>query len=226
MVAELQARMPFGLSNAFCLARLNTAYRKIMQKTAFTFDRQTVSTTMGIGLLTFQLPTDFDTGSDATLMQFYPATNGYMPIPYLSPDKFASQKSIVTPGIVGLFSAWTFWGTTSPTTAEVGPPDAANGVAQTTFALTYYRKPIAPLTEGPAIYYPTPDAFDDLIVDFAESQVRELYGWEGADYKMKLAMENLQALVDRYRGTKRDMPGLTDAIRQGQETQNARAMGE
>ncbi len=73
------------------------------------------------------------------------------------------------------------------------------------------------------VYFPSPDAFDDTIVDLAEAEVKRLYQfsmWADAQGK---AQNSALLLLDKYRSPKLEMAGLQETAKETQESQLRKA---
>ena len=223
MVNFLAAKLPYGIATQFFQDRLNEAYRWIEQQGPYIFDLKTATITFNASTVTSSLPSDFNEGAEAALIN--PSTGtSQMQIPYRPVDEFEREKVFTpSPALNSIFSAWTFYGVTVPRTIEIAPA-AAMPSSPITMTLIYHGIPNLVLTTG-ANYYTTPDEFDDLIVLRAESEVRKIYGFQFAMESRKEAEDMAAKLLDRYRSTKEALAGMVDQVRNTKEIQAKQVVG-
>src|SRR6266568_3349047 len=67
MIAQLQARIPMGLSSAYCMQELNKAWRWLEQQGAFVWNVRSTTVAVPLNGTTFPLPGDVDMGKDMLL---------------------------------------------------------------------------------------------------------------------------------------------------------------
>lgn len=237
MVAECQRRVPIQLTNAFWMRKLNEAYRWISQKGNFIWTVKYASPAISvpIGNSGFQLPTDCDTGKPMWLagpMSNALATQlGVMKtlIPYKPWDESLDQQYAEVTAPPGLYSCWTFSYdpiTGSPPAytywyrATLYPASAAptGGTGAFNF-LFYYHMDVASaeLAESATVFFPTPNSFDNLLIELAEAEVRRIYGLAGWDIIQKRAESAIVTLLDSYRSTKNLLNGMIDQQKQANE---------
>lgn len=221
MVVELQKRCPFGPDSPTCLGKLNNAFRWIDQNGP-TVWRLTYSVlVVGAGATNVNLPADFDPSKP---MYMSGGPSWRLQIPFKPWDKFLQlQTTGGSPmgAAVGMFSAWSWAAnmTGSPAvysyTAYFFPTTGAPA-APTNFPFIYHRLTPPPLTSGPTTYYPTPDAYDDVIVDLAEAELKRQYqivGWEMAQKRGETALMRLAA------GTRSSKEVVAELMEQSKQTQ-------
>ena len=71
--------------------------------------------------------------------------------------------------------------------------------------------------DSASVYFPTPNSFDNLIIELAEAEARRIYGLAGWDIIQKRAESAIVNLLDSYRSTKNVLAGLTDQQKQVSE---------
>ena len=59
----------------------------------------------------------------------------------------------------------------------------------------------AELTAGASTYFPTPDEFDDLIVDMADARIRQIYNMTRWAEMLQLSQAQVVKMLDQYRST-------------------------
>ena len=216
MITELQARIPINLDSIFCLMRLNSAYRWMDTQGSFIWNFIKGSLSLLTNTLAVVLPTtagsSYDPGRAAVM---YGA--GFR-LNYIPPEDWALQRP--SSGISGgPFSAWTVYcvPATPAYWAIFAPDSAMNTTGATAFDFYYHRMTPAPLTSGASIYFPTPDCFDDLIVDMAEAETRRLYSLAGWEQIQQKATASAVLLLDQYRTTTESISGLTDSLKRREE---------
>jgi hypothetical protein len=228
MVTECQTRVPIGLSSTFWMKKLNEAFRWISQKGNYVWDIK--STSMTLSTFYFQLPTDCDPGKPMYLAGPTSGSGAYASIlfpkstiPYKPWDETLDQQysEMVVPK--GLFSCWTF------TTAFVGSsylyraylyPLTAGPTGGDSFTMDFaYHMDVSnvELALGANVYFPTPNSFDNLLIELAEAEARRIYGLAGSEMIQKRAESAIVNLLDSYRSTKNSLAGLTDQQKQVSE---------
>ena len=233
MVTECQTRVPIGLSSTFWMKKLNEAFRWISQKGNFIWDVKAGSATVLVGASTFQLPSDCDPGkpmylSGPTGGSVAQTGNLLALIPYAPWDESLSQQYAEITAPAGAYSCWTyatFFVGTPPVyryLAELFPVSAAPtaGTGNFTFAF-YYHTDVSSTeyTNASNIYFPTPNSFDNLLIELAEAEARRIYGLAGWDIIQKRAESAIVNLLDSYRSTKNVLSGVVDQQKQVAEKQ-------
>lgn len=207
---------------------LNEAFRKINQSQKGGFIWQFKQTTLLIpgAYADIPLPVDFDPGKTAILRG--DGTVSYLNtiIPYMLMKDWVNEQHYQTTQPGG-FTAWTFFPTfTNPVSyvykMKLGPPGAFTGVIAS-MDFFYHALNYAPVPSGPANYFPTPDQFDNLIVDLAVAEVRNVYRMSGQADEVQKAMAAINEIIDTYRTDRYDLAGLTDQVAQAQEKQVEKA---
>jgi len=230
MVARLQRKFPIGLGSADCLSFLQEAFRKIDQLSKGGFVWQVAVATLTAPAATnpvnINLPSDFDPGKTAWLRGSSILTSPTLTIiPYKPYADFYNQEHFSTT-TTGTFSAWTY----RPTIAVPGgavvwvlnlaPTDQFPLAAPIIFNFTYHKVcNTNAYTVGPAVYFPTPDQFDSLILDLAESELARVYGRAGWEKIQQQAMQGAADMIDTYRTERYSLAGLSDLVMQAQERQ-------
>lgn len=239
MVAECKTRVPIGLSSAFWMKKLNEAYRWISQKGNFIWDIKAGIVNVPIGSTAFGLPSDCDPGKPIWLAG--PSSGGVggssstgvfnALIPYQPWDESLNQQYAEVTMPPGMFSCWTFatFFSGSPPAytsytyvGQLFPASAAPTAGTGAFTLpVYYHTDVygTEFTEAANVYFPTPNSFDNLLIELAESEARRIYGLAGWDIIQKRAESAIVNLLDSYRSTKNVLSGLMDQQKQVSEKQ-------
>jgi hypothetical protein len=228
MVAQLQTRVPIGLSSTFWMTKLNEAYRWISQKGNFIWDVKYANITLNSYVNTFSLPPTCDPGKPMVLVGPLPdvpnaALELNSVVTYVPWDVAMDQRYSEMSTIPGLVSCWTF-----ATNFTAGPPPTYGYTAyifpldtvitNSQFRLVYHTDVAS--TEIPLAanqYFPTPNSFDNLLIELAEAEARRIYGLAGWDIIQKRAESAITSLLDSYRSTKNVLAGLTDQQKQVNE---------
>jgi hypothetical protein len=225
MVTMLGIKTGLGLPQAYCVDRLNEAFRKIdqMSKGGFVWQFRTTSLITPATDLPISLPTDFNPGKTAVLRGATAGTLTNTTIPYVPYKDFVNQQHFEN-AASGMFSAWTFYPNTSPPPQYVMrlAPVPAFGHGPYTLPFGYHALTNTPLVYG-SNYFPTPDEFDSLIVDLAVAEVRDIYRMSGDQQKKAETMQAIMEIIDTYRTDRYDLAGLTDQMAQAQEKQVEKA---
>jgi hypothetical protein len=247
MVTECQSRVPIGLSSAFWVRKLNEGFRWISQKGNFIWDIQGLYVSTPVGYTTFDIPNGATAGFPAcdpgkpmylsgpvssTLAQ---TGNVFSTIPYKPWDESLEQQYAEVVAPPGLFSCWTFatnfttgaGPTFTPNYSYKGylyPHSAAATSATGAFTFTFaYHTDVSGVeyattaTATAPNYFPTPNSFDNLIIELAEAEARRIYGLAGFEMIQKRAESAIVNLLDSYRSTKNVLSGLTDQQKQASE---------
>jgi len=242
MEALVSAKVPMNLTTSFIDDRIFEAYRWIEQQGAFLWDVVNTDVVVRSGTF-FVAPADMPTNPPVDVGKpiiIYGSTSpSYLPgrvqIPYVSPDKIGLHQLYHTPTIAGFFSCFTI--ITSAADVGFGPtgsspwpdnvpyiqfaPSAAIPGSDMSFHCIYHQQPIMNVANfgSSSNFFPTPDAFDDLIVNLAVAFTKEMYGLMGADDAIKKSQAQISQLLDRYRSDKLFAEGLMAEASQAQETQ-------
>jgi hypothetical protein len=231
MVAQLQTRVPIGLSSTFWMTKLNEAYRWISQKGNFIWDVKQTGQTVTAGNIYFTLPTDCDPGKPMYLagptsgMSSGVSVSMNSLIPYKAWDDTLDQSMselVVPAGMYSCFSVVTaFSGMTYSYRAYLYPLSAApvGGVGNEFNFYFYYHTDVASteIAIGSGNYFPTPNSFDNLLIELAEAEARRIYGLAGWEIIQKRAESAITNLLDSYRSTKNVLAGLVDQQKQVSE---------
>ena len=223
MIADLQQRIPMGLSSTYCMSKLNYAYQWIEQQGAFTWNISRGAVVLSAGTAITDAPDDLDPGKPWSL---YPHEAGEFEavateIPYCPVEDLALHQIYHLDPIPGVFSVVTMVNDSGNYRFRFAPI-AATDVSNNHNFTVYYHKinPIllSPLTPGSATF-PTPPAFDQSIVDIAEADIKRIYGLMGGDTALSKAQASAALLLDKYRSPKRDLAGLSEQSKEAQEHQ-------
>lgn len=239
MVAQLQTRVPIGLSSTFWMAKLNEAYRWISQKGNFIWDLKEPSVvwTLSIGDTRILLPTDCDPGKPIYISgptaSSGVSTTVLTTIPFKAWDESLDQQYADVVAPPGLFSCFTVvsqfrtnpfapFNTLYEYLVQFYPASAAPTIAtgDFTFKMVYHADVAS--TEyalGANVFFPTPNSFDNLLIELAEAEARRIYGLAGWDIIQKRAESAIVNLLDSYRSTKNVLSGLVDQQKQASEKQ-------
>jgi hypothetical protein len=218
MVTELGSRVPIGLDSTFAINRLNSAYRWIETQGSFSWNLLKTTLSLTMNTLAVALPTGtgvvYNPGKLAVIYGV-----GYR-LQFLPMEEFAMYRS--SSGASGQpFSVWTHYNVPGTGYSALFGPDAAmNTTGATSFDLYYHRQTPAALTSGASTYFPTPDEFDDLILDMAEAECRRLYSLAGWEKIQSKATDSAMRILDQYRTTKEGVSGTTDSMKR-REDKNA-----
>lgn len=80
-----------------------------------------------------------------------------------------------------------------------------------------YHISTVPLTDSYSVFTKYPDDFDDVILDWAEAEVKRVYRIVGWDTLLARVMEQGKMLVDQYRTTTDVSGGQSNALRDMQD---------
>ena len=232
MVTRCQSRVNIGLSTAFWMEKLNEAYRWISQKGNYIWDLSGADVTISGLVNQFALPADCDPGKPMYLVGPIPS----MPaphmtlesiVPYVAWDDAGNQRISELPTMPGMISCWTF---RANFTHTVGPPPIytytytgyifpIDALAVTSQFRVVYHTDVSNVefTVGSNIYFPTPNCFDNLLIELAEAEARRIYGLAGFETIQKRAESAIVNLLDSFRSTKNVLSGLTDQQKQVSE---------
>lgn len=227
MVAQCLTRVPIGLSSTFWMNKLNEGYRWICQKGNFIWEQKSADITVNSFVNLFPIPADCDPGKPMTLVGpiagFVVGHNLPAEVPRLPWDEAANQRYSEMGTTPGMISCWAFKTNFTagppPTYAYTGwlfPPDAILEESEFRF---YYHTDAASteLTVGATMFFPTPNIFDNLMIDLAEAEARRIYGLAGWEIIQKKAEGSIMSLLDSYRSTKTSLGGLVDQQKQTNE---------
>jgi hypothetical protein len=230
MVSELQYRVPIGLSSARAIYFLNEAFRKLNQMSKGGFVWQLKQTTLAFGFsVSKDAPDGFDAGKSAWLL----GDPTFMPtrtlIPYKPWSEFSNMQHYQTTA-PGTFTAWTYvpnFTLTAPTsykwTITLAPVDAAVAVPPgITLPFIYHAMTTTTFASGNTTFFPTPDQFDSLILDLAESEAKRIYNVSNWDRIAQQANQAILEIIDTYRSDRYDLSGLFDVTAEAKEKQTER----
>ena len=225
MVADLQQRIPMNLSSTYCMLRLNQAYQWIEQQGAFVWNILRDSITLGALATSCDVPDTMDVGKPWSIYPWIDVVPGHEPpicaeIPYVPMDEIANHQIYHLPTTPTLFSCHTLTNSGGLYKFRFAPSAAAD-VTPVPFMIHFHQINPAistPLTVG-ASKFPTPPAFDQVIVDLAEAEVRRIYRLSGWSDNIAKAQASAQLELDKYRSPKRDLAGLTEQSKEVQEKQ-------
>jgi len=215
MVADVQNRIPMGLSSSYITDRLNESFRWIAQQESFLWNLRRTTVAVDAVTVDFPLPAGADPGD---VMSLYGSAFEYE-IPFIPFVRFSQQGVWNRGPQSGMFSAWTILNTGSSYMGKMAPDTEL--VAPEELNL-FYHATVSPISLGTA-FFPSPDEFDSLIVDLTEAEIKRRYylaGWEGVQQK---ATEQVKKLMDVYASSKKYIQGLADQAARTQEAQVKRA---
>lgn len=225
LITMLQQRLPINLGAPQCAAELNKAWRTIEGKGAFIWNIKNSSFVLNPGQHGLTgLPNDADLGKPISIYPS-PAAGFIYEIRFVPFDEFVRSSTFSFPGIAGIFSCWTITGGNSvPPTLSFAPIDAAPTLASGAMSYTVYYHHIVgpPLVAGTGAFFPTPDAYDDTLVDGAEAELRRYYGLAGFEAVQKKFETSTMLIIDKYRSPKRDLAGLSETMLENQENAASR----
>ena len=230
MVTKLQGRVPIGLSSTFWMEKLNEAYRWISQKGNYIWDLKGTDITVIAGIDSFTIPPDCDPGKPMYLVGPIPLSPAPSTldslIPYVAWDDAGLQKFSEMGSVPGMVSCWTFRTNFTTTTVPVSYTYAYRGYLYPIGALSVtsqfrfvYHTDVASteFAVGATTFFPTPNSFDNLLIELAEAEAKRIYGLAGFEIIQKRAESAIVNLLDSYRSTKNSLAGLTDQQKQVSE---------
>jgi hypothetical protein len=227
MTAECQTRVPIGLSTTFWMKKLNEAYRWICQKGHFVWEMRRQEITIPAGATSFALPATMDPGKPMYLGGPYdfgnnPESSILSILPLVPAEDALDQQLSEMADIKGLFSCWSLimdiWLTKLVYFAALRPWSAANTSDALSFQFHFHEDASSTeLTVGADKYFPTPNVFDNLLIELAEAEVRRIYGLAGWEIIQKRAESTIMVLLDKYRSSKSTVVGLSDQQKQTSE---------
>ena len=215
MVTDVQNRIPIGLTQAYIILRLNESFRWIAQQSSFMWQLRRLQVAVDQVTVDFPLPSDADPGD---VMSLYGQDFRYE-IPYIPFQQFSQQMEFSQPPQGGIFSVWTIVNTGGVYIGKLAPDTQLTDPV--VLNLFYHASVL--VVDNPALFFPSPDEYDDLIVDLTESEIKRRYyiaGWQDIQAK---AVESAKTLKDVYSSDKTYIEGLADQIRRTQEAQAKRA---
>lgn len=223
MVAELARRVPLGYTATVAMDALNGAFRWMNQQGSFPWmqRRTTAAVAAGTGALT--LPSDFDPGKQAVL---YGSTTSAVPteVPFM-PWTEAVRQQVHQTASAGLYSCWTFYATQTgspPVVAMQGQVFPIAAAQSESLQLVYHTVAYPALSSGPTTYFPTPDHFDHLIIELAESELMRQYRLAGWDVVWKRVTDQLRAMLGAYTTTKQAMMPVSELVNNANTAQALR----
>ena len=225
MVAELARRVPLAYTATNAIDALNGALRWINQQGSFPWmlRKTTAGVTVGTGALA--LPADFDPGKLAVL---YGTASNAVPteIPF-KPWNEAVRQQVTGYLTQGVYSCWSFYATIAagppPVVSLAGQVFPITSSATENLQLVYHAISYPPLTSGATTYFPTPDHFDYLIVELAESELMRQQRIAGWDVLWKRVTDQLRALLGAYTTSKIAMAPVTEVVSNANTAQALRA---
>jgi hypothetical protein len=233
MVADCQTRVPIGLDSTYWMKKLNEAYRWITQKGNFIWELRHTDITVNAFIVSFTVPTDCNPGKP---MYLAGPMSGLVPAPTLDSivpqvpwEDAWIQRSSEMGNIPGAVSCWAlrtnFSAGPPPVYAYRGyifPPDSLT--TDSDFRFIYHADVSSTeLTSAANQFFPTPNCFDNLLIELAEAETRRIYGIAGWDIVQKRAESAIVSLLDPYRSTKNAAAGMVD---QQKQTGERKLMGQ
>lgn len=209
MIDQVILRCPEMQVRSTVLFYINRAVRYWNGIASFAYNFRTGSAPIafGAGVTSVAMPTDMDPGGEVYL--YTTGTNPY-PVRKATLDEY---------GIKGVYSS-----------AKVSPnfPDhyviVGNtiliypGIAGGVTLNVIYQRITQALTDSPSSFSLLPDNFDDLVVDFAECEVKRIYRIVGWPELMARMVDQSKMLSDQYRIGSSASGGTTDQLREGQDS--------
>lgn len=222
MVAELARRVPLAYTANVAIDSLNGALRWINQQGSFPWmvRKATAAVTAVSGALA--LPADFDPGKQAVL---YGLATSNVPteIPYM-PWAEAVRQQVHQTGSAGVYSCWTYYATINTATVTLqGQMFPISAAQAENLQLVYHSSTFPALSSGAAVYFPTPDHFDYLLLELAESELMRQYRLAGWDILWKRATDQLRVLLRAYTTTNTMMMPVTEVVNNANTAQAVRA---
>lgn len=230
MVADLQRRLPLGYTTTFAIDRLNEAFRWVNQQGAFVW--QLRRATPGVVVAStgyFPVPNDCDPGKPYYLGGKSGVYN--LEIPHIPYEQAMREQHYGTNITQGMYSAWTL-----ETAFVVGPPATyyyrglvfppearPAGAGTDTLPFVYHALPGAPLAISASVYFPTPDIFDSMLIEWAEAKIIRLYRLAGWEQALRDVQSAFIPLLDAYRSTKLSVQAVLDQERLAKESQLTKA---
>ncbi len=209
MIDSVIVRVPEISTRSLVLYFINRALRYWNGIAAFLYQYRTASAPLSFGpnIMTLALPADLDTGGE-----IYLYTTGTNPYP-------VRRKALDEYGIAGVYSG----SKVSPNFPDHWVIVGANiliypGISAGVTLNCIYQKITAPLTDSVSSFSLVPDNFDDLIVDFAEAEIKRVYRVVGWEPLMARMMDQSKMLTDAYRIGTSASGGTTDQLREGQDS--------
>lgn len=200
MSAELARRVPIGYTAQVAQDALNGSLRWINQQGCFPWLMRRYTVVTSNGAEQFALPADFDAGKMAVL---YGGESSPTPteIPFKPwSDAVKNQVHQTAVAASGVVSCWSFYATLVGTSVTLyGALFPASAVKTGTYTLVYHSVTFPAITSG---YFPTPDHFDYLIVELAESEIMRQYRIAGWEILYKRVTDQLRAMLGAYTTTK------------------------
>lgn len=224
MVAELSRRVPLGFTATLAMDALNGAMRWINQQGSFPWliRKADAGVTLTTGALA--LPADYDPGKKAVL---YGTEAGAVPteIPFMPWDVAVKQQSHQSATAAsGLLSCWSYYAEIAVSTVTIkGQVFPASAAKTENLSFVYHTSKFPALTSGASTYFPTPDHFDYLIVELAESELMRQSRLVGWDILYKRVTDQLRAMLDAYRTTSPAMAPTSEVVNIAQVKQAQRA---
>lgn len=229
MIAELARRVPIGYTATVAIDALNGAFRWINQQGSFPWMLRKADCTVTAVTGLFALPSGFDPGKQAVL---FGSASAVVPteIPYMPWAQAVRQQLHQTAG-PGVYSCWTYYAvytaggspSTTATVALQGQLFPISAAQAGTLPLVYHDVTYPALSSGASTYFPTPDHFDHLIVELAESELMRQYRIAGWDIVWKRVTDQLRALLGAYTTTKAAMMPVGELVNNAQTAQAVRA---
>jgi hypothetical protein len=213
MVIELQERQPFltpTTTDKYCMKWLNQAYRWMEGLGSFVWNLKYTTVAVVANALTSALPEDFNAGKLRIMFKTFTLKE-------YNADEFQLYRRTPSAG-EGAFTTWMVYNNPGVGyVARFAPDDSVHLTLPVTFDLFYHRNTPAELTMGYQIYFPSPDEFDDLIVDLAEAEAMRRYKHVGWQLLLQKAQDSAMKMLDQYRSGKVSPAGLVEQTRKAQE---------
>ena len=219
IVANVIQKIPEQqVSVAMAIDRVNQGFRWIEQQGDFTW--MLVATTVGVSTASFPasnftIPAQCDYSRPMYLSTPVLATLA-SEIPYKSWEDAWDLQTFGTNSLAGVYAGWT----NSTTNGYLFPSGAVQNAS--TLSFVYHRLTPQELQIATNAFFPTPDCFDDVIVDYAEAEIRRVYGLKSWDVLAKRAEGAAMKYFDKYRSNKKLLAGLAQTQAVASEVQTKR----
>lgn len=212
MVNEVLSRVQQNFSTGRALYFVNRAVRYFDGVASYSFNAKTGSVSYATGQTSQPAPVDLDSGKDIYAYVVTLAGN-LMPVKRVELNEYGIN-AVYQPAPFGP-SHYTIVGASSGANVPsllVYPPISGGF----TLSLVYHVPPALIANSGTA-YSNFPDAFDDIIVDWAEAEIKRIYKMAGAMEIFARVEKQLASLVDQYRTNTKLAEGLAAEARKAQE---------
>lgn len=209
MIDQVVLRCPEMQTRSVVLFFVNRAVRYWNGIASFIYNFRTASAPLswGSSVTSVPMPADMDPGGE-----FYLYTTGGNPYP-------VRKATLDEYGIKGVYSGSKVSANFPDHYVIVGGniliyPGIAAGVTLNAI----YQKITVLLTDSTLSHSLLPDNFDDMVVDFAECEIKRIYRIIGWEPLMARVADQSKMLSDQYRIGSAASGGTTDQLREGQDS--------